>query len=74
MEEVEKKKPRTSAAVKRRYNEKHYRDFRSPIKFEIADRIDAYIAARGISRSQFLAEALDRAEKAEKAEKEEKNF
>ena len=63
-----KRKTRTSVAAVQRYKEKHYRFFRAEIKFDLADRIDAYLAARGITRAQFLTEAIDR------AEKEEKNF
>ena len=41
MEEKKKRKTRTSSAVKRRYNAKHYKDFRGAIKFELFDRIEA---------------------------------
>lgn len=60
-----KRKTRTSSAVKNRYNAKHYKAFQARLKPELADGIEEYITARGITRPQFLAEALERAKKDE---------
>lgn len=60
-----KRKTHTSAAVKNRYNAKHYKQFQTRIKPELAAGIEEYMAARGITRPQFLAEALERAKKEE---------
>ena len=62
MEEKRKRKTRTSSAVKRRYNAKHYKDFRGAIKFELFDRIEAYIKKENLSRPEFLQRAMDRLE------------
>lgn len=59
---VEKRKTRTSTAVKRRYNEKHYKRFQADIKFELFDKITAYTEAHQISKSEFLIRALDKLE------------
>ena len=62
MEEQQKKKPRTSSAVKRRYNAKHYKKFMAEIKFEFFDRIEAYRKKENMSRAEFLQRAMDRLE------------
>ena len=63
MEEQQKKKPRTSSAVKRRYTAKHYKKFTAEIKFELFDRVEGYREKEGISRAEFLQRALEKLEK-----------
>ena len=63
MEEQQKKKPRTSSAVKRRYNAKHYKKFTADIQFELFDRVEGYREKEGISRAEFLQRALEKLEK-----------
>ena len=62
MEEKRKRKTRTSSAVKRRYNAKHYKKFMAEIKFEFFDRIEAYRKKENMSRAEFLQRAMDRLE------------
>ena len=57
--EQPKRKTITSTAVKRRYNEKHYKKFQADIKTELHDRITAYTAKETISKSEFLQKAID---------------
>ena len=54
-----KRRTRTSTAVKRRYNEKHYKRFYADVKIELYDRLEAYRTGEGISRSEFLQKAID---------------
>lgn len=61
--EEQQKKPRTSSAVKRRYNAKHYKKFTAEIKFELFDRVEGYREKEGISRAEFLQRALEKLEK-----------
>ena len=63
MEEKKKRKTRTSSAVKRRYNAKHYKKFTAEIKFELFDRVEGYREKEGISRAEFLQRALEKLEK-----------
>ena len=58
-EEKPKRKTRTSTAVKRRYNEKHYKKFQADIKTELHERITAYTAKEGISKPEFLERAIN---------------
>ena len=39
---IEKRKTTTSTAVKRRYNEKHYKKFQADIKIDLFERINSY--------------------------------
>ncbi len=55
----EQRKPRTSSAVKNRYNKKAYRQIATQVKPEIAERIQAYRAREGISMAQFLSKAIE---------------
>ncbi len=55
----EKRKTRTSSAVKRRYNQKVYRSITVQIKPELAGRIHAYKEREGISMSELLSRAMD---------------
>ena len=59
MENKTKRKTHTSSAVKRRYNEKNYKNFRAAIKPELYDRIDEYLKQEGISRPEFLLRAIE---------------
>lgn len=61
--EVQKKKPRTSSAVKNRYNAKAYKKFQTHAKPELYQRIERYIETSGISKSQFLQLAIDALDK-----------
>ena len=54
-----KRKTTTSTAVKRRYNEKHYKRFQTDIKIELSDKITAYIEREGLSKPEFLQKAFD---------------
>lgn len=57
--ESAKRKTHTSSEVKRRYNAKTYKRFSADIKFELADRVEAYLQREGISRAQFIANAIE---------------
>ena len=59
MENKTKRKTHTSSAVKRRYNEKSYKNFRAAIKPDLYDRIDEYLKDEGISRPEFLLRAIE---------------
>lgn len=45
--------------AKRKYNEKHYKEWRSPIAIELFDELEAIRAQAGMSRSEFLTWALE---------------
>lgn len=60
METKSKRKTHTSSAVKRRYNEKNYKNFRAAIKPDLYDRIDEYLKQEGISRPEFLLRAIEK--------------
>lgn len=53
------RRTRTSTAVKRRYNSKHYKRFSADVKIELYDRLEAYRTDEGISRAEFLQNAID---------------
>ena len=53
------RRTRTSTAVKRRYNEKHYKRFYADVKIELYDRLQAYRTHECISRTQFLQKAIN---------------
>lgn len=55
----EKRKTRTSSAVKRRYNQKAYKSITVQIKPELAERIQCYKEQQGISMSELLSRAMD---------------
>ena len=59
MENKPKRKTHTSSAVKRRYNEKNYKNFRAAIKPNLYDQIDEYLKQEGISRPEFLLRAIE---------------
>ena len=50
---------KTSSAVKRRYNQKAYKSFTAQIKPDLFERIAAYCEQNGLSRSQFLLQAIN---------------
>lgn len=49
----------TSSAVKYKYNQKAYKAFNVQVKPELFQRIDTYCQENGLSRSQFLALAIN---------------
>lgn len=55
----EKKKSKTSAEVKNRYNAKTYKRWNVAMKPELYDMIEAYCDREGLSRPQFLARAIE---------------
>lgn len=55
----EKRKTHTSAAVKNRYNQKHYKVFRASIKPDLYEKIEEYKNKYDLSNPQFLAKALE---------------
>jgi hypothetical protein len=55
----EKRKTRTSSAVKRRYNQKAYKSITVQVKPELAERIQGYKEQQGISMSELLSRAMD---------------
>lgn len=63
IEEQKKRKTKTSAAVKARYNKKHYKKFQADIKIELFDRITEYVKKEQISKSEFLEQALEKLDK-----------
>lgn len=62
-QEKPKRKTKTSTAVKRRYNEKHYKKFQADIKTELHQQITDYTTKENISKSEFLARAIKELEK-----------
>lgn len=54
----EPRKTHTSAAVKRRYNQKAYKSITVQIKPELAERIQSYKEREGISMPELLARAM----------------
>lgn len=54
----QKRKTKTSSAVKRRYNAKHYKKFQADIKTEDFNRLSAYIEREQISKAEFLRMAI----------------
>ena len=58
-----KRKTRTSTAVKRRYNDKHYKKFQADIKNETFELITEYIEKNQISKAKFLEIAIKELDK-----------
>lgn len=54
----EPRKTHTSAAVKRRYNQKAYKSITVQVKPELAERIQEYKMREGISMPELLARAM----------------
>lgn len=57
--ELPKRKTTTSTAVKARYNKKAYKQFNVQIKPDLHEKITLYCEENNLSRSQFLALAID---------------
>ena len=55
----EPRKTHTSAAVKRRYNQKAYKSITVQVKPELAERIQEYKMREGISMPELLSRAMD---------------
>ncbi len=55
----EKRKTRTSSAVKNRYNQKHYKVFRASLKPELYNEIEEYKKNMSLSNPQFLQMAIN---------------
>lgn len=55
----EKRKTRTSSAVKNRYNQKHYKVFRASIKPDLYQEIEELKAEHNLSNPKFLAKAVE---------------
>lgn len=56
----EKRKTHTSAAVKNRYNQKHYKVFRASLKPDLYAEIEEYKKENKLSNPQFLAKAIEK--------------
>lgn len=54
-----KRKTTTSTAVKRRYNDKTYTQFRAPLRNEVYKEIDAYIQSKCWSKADFVKKAYE---------------
>ena len=61
----EKRRTQTSTAVKRRYNDKTYTQFRAPLRNEVYIEIDKYIQSHGWSKADFVKKAYEIMQKAE---------
>lgn len=55
----EKRKTKTSSAVKNRYNQKHYKVFRASLKPELYEKIENYKKDNSLSNPQFMAKAIE---------------
>lgn len=55
----EQRKSKTSAAVKNRYNKKHYKVFRASLKHELFERVENYKKLHSLSNPQFIQKAID---------------
>ena len=53
------RKTHTSTAVKLKYLNKHYVQYNVRIKPELDEQIKGYLTREGISKSEFLARAID---------------
>ena len=43
---------------KQQYNKEHYRTFKVDLKKEELDRLEEYLAKKGITKAQFLRDAI----------------
>ncbi len=57
MPDTSKRKTTTSTAVKQRYIDKTYTEFRAKLRNEDYAEIDAFIQARGWSKAEFIKRA-----------------
>ena len=55
----EKRKTKTSSAVKNKYNQKHYKVFRASLKHDIYDEVEEYKRNHNLSNPQFIQKALE---------------
>jgi hypothetical protein len=53
------RRPKTSTASKRKYNDKTYKRFFADIRIEEYDEIDAFIRSRGWSKPDFVKAAYE---------------
>lgn len=60
-----KRKTTTSTAVKQRYIDKTYTDFRAKLRNEDFYEIDTYIQSKGWSRAEFIKKAYSIIKEAE---------
>ena len=58
-QEKPKRKTKTSSAVKRRYNAKHYKRFAADVKIPLYDELVAYTEKEQISKAEFLKRAIE---------------
>lgn len=54
-----KRRTTTSTAVKRRYNDKTYTQFRASLRNEDYNEIDAFIQSKGWSKAEFVKAAYE---------------
>lgn len=54
-----KRRTTTSTAVKRRYNDKTYTQFRAPLRNEDYNEIAAFIQSKGWSKADFVKAAYE---------------
>ena len=59
MPDETKRRTTTSTAVKRRYNDKTYTQFRAPMRNEDYAEIDAFIQSKGWSKAEFVKTAYE---------------
>ena len=59
MADETKRRTTTSTAVKRRYNDKTYTQFRAPLRNEDYNEIDAFIQSKGWSKAEFVKTAYE---------------
>lgn len=59
MEEVRKRKTKTSSAVKNRYNSKVYDRVVACVPRDLAEAFKAKCAAEGISQAQIIKKAIE---------------
>lgn len=54
-----KRRPKTSTASKRKYNDKTYKRFFADIRIEEYDEINAFIQSKGWSKAKFIKAAYE---------------
>ena len=59
MADETKRRTTTSTAVKRRYNDNTYTQFRAPLRNEDYNEIDAFIQSKGWSKAEFVKTAYE---------------
>lgn len=63
--ETKKRHTTTSTAVKRRYNDKTYTQFRAALRNEDYAEIDCYCKNKGWSKAEFLKRAFEKIKEGE---------